>query len=327
MNFPLISVIVPNYNHGKYLGQRLESIFNQTYVNFEVILLDDCSTDNSRDLLSEYVKNSKVSHCVFNDINSGNTFAQWNKGIALAQGEYIWIAESDDFCELNFLEELIKPLLKDSDIVLAYCQSNRVDENGILRGNWINQTSDLDNDLFLKDFTLEGNEFVENFLIYRNVIPNASAVLFRKVAVLELGYLDVSKSFKYTGDWLFYLKLIVNKKISFVPSSLNNFRFHSESVISSRFDAESVKTRMAINLEIRNNFNDFLAHRKPKNLSEIVKLNNTICRQNKCRIALVNISNDDKIVGFIQLIGVFDIFLLRFNFIKNRVLKFMKVFL
>jgi glycosyltransferase involved in cell wall biosynthesis len=74
--------------------------------------LDDCSTDKSQEILLEYADNPKVSHCVFNKINSGNTFIQWNKGTALAKGDYIWIAESDDFCELNFLEELIQPLIK-----------------------------------------------------------------------------------------------------------------------------------------------------------------------------------------------------------------------
>jgi glycosyltransferase involved in cell wall biosynthesis len=177
---PLISIIIPNYNHFNYLVQRLESVFNQTYTNFEVILLDDCSTDNSRAILLEYATNPKVSHCVFNEINSGNTFVQWNKGLSLAKGEYIWVAETDDFCELNFLEELIKPLIADKDIVLSYCQSNRVDENGVVTGTWLNHTEDLDVELFTTDFCMEGNEFVERFLIYKNVIPNASAVLIRQ---------------------------------------------------------------------------------------------------------------------------------------------------
>ena len=58
---PLISVIIPNYNHSKYLEQRLESVFNQTYTNFEVILLDDCSTDASREILERFAKHEKVS--------------------------------------------------------------------------------------------------------------------------------------------------------------------------------------------------------------------------------------------------------------------------
>jgi glycosyltransferase involved in cell wall biosynthesis len=320
-NLPLISVIVPNYNHEKYLKERLDSIFNQTYPNFEVILLDDCSTDNSRTIISEYANDERVSYCFFNGINTGNTFLQWNKGIELAKGDFIWIAESDDFCDSNFLEEVCKPLIENEEVVLSYCQSNRVDENGIVTGNWLDQTNDLDKDLFLRDFVFDGNEFIENFLIYRNVIPNASAVIFRKKDVLELGYLDVYKSFKYTGDWLFYLKLIVNKKISFVSPSLNNFRFHSESVISLGFNAESIKSRLAINLEIRNNLNDYLLQKKPVNLSKITKLNRIICRENKCKIALFNISNNNKIFGFIQLIKVFDIFLLRYNFIRKRIIK------
>ena len=174
----LISVIVPNFNHEKYLAFRLDSIFNQTYSNFEVILLDDCSTDNSRQILSEYARNEKVSHCIFNEINTGNTFKQWAKGIDLAKGELIWIAESDDFCELNFLEEVVKPLLDDKEVVMSYCQSNKVDENNNLTGNWISYTQNIDSqNMFLANFTMQGNLFLEQFLIDRNVIPNVSAVV------------------------------------------------------------------------------------------------------------------------------------------------------
>ncbi|CAN1531922.1 Glyco_tranf_GTA_type domain containing protein [Flavobacteriaceae bacterium] len=74
--------------------------------------MGDFSTDNSRKIISEYASNGKVSHCVYNEINTGNTFIQWNKGIELAKGDFIWIAELDDFCELNFLQELIQPLVK-----------------------------------------------------------------------------------------------------------------------------------------------------------------------------------------------------------------------
>ena len=70
VQFPLVSIIVPNYNHEKYLKQRLDSIFNQTYSNFEVILLDDCSSDSSQTILLEYAKNPKVSYCIFNEFNS-----------------------------------------------------------------------------------------------------------------------------------------------------------------------------------------------------------------------------------------------------------------
>ena len=145
---PLISVIIPNYNHSKYLEQRLESVFNQTYTNFEVILLDDCSTDASREILSRFIKNAKVTHCVFNTKNTGNTFKQWAKGIALAKGDFIWIAESDDFAAPTFIERMIQPLIEDEEVVLSYCQSNRVNELGVITGNWKSHTDNLSIDFF-----------------------------------------------------------------------------------------------------------------------------------------------------------------------------------
>ena len=76
---PNVSVIIPNYNHALYLQVRLDSVFNQTYQDFEVIILDDCSTDNSREIIEKYANNPKTSHIIFNDVNSGSTIKQWEK--------------------------------------------------------------------------------------------------------------------------------------------------------------------------------------------------------------------------------------------------------
>ena len=100
---PFVSVIIPNYNHAQYLEQRLDSVFGQTYPNYEVIFLDDCSKDNSLEVINRYKNNPHLSQIVVNETNYGNTFKQWDKGINLAKGEIIWIAESDDYCELTML--------------------------------------------------------------------------------------------------------------------------------------------------------------------------------------------------------------------------------
>ena len=81
MNEPLVSVIVPNYNHAPYLRERIDSILNQTFQDFELILLDDCSPDNSREIINSYKDNPHVSHIVLNEENSGNTFVQWDLGV------------------------------------------------------------------------------------------------------------------------------------------------------------------------------------------------------------------------------------------------------
>lgn len=130
----MVSVIIPNYNHASFLQQRIDTVLAQTYSDFEVILLDDCSTDDSRQVIEQYRHHPKVSGIIYNETNSGNTFQQWEKGIALAKGEWIWIAESDDYADPGFLATLIHNAAKGEAIVLSYCQSNEVDENNIIPG-------------------------------------------------------------------------------------------------------------------------------------------------------------------------------------------------
>ncbi|MDR1783951.1 MAG: glycosyltransferase, partial [Dysgonamonadaceae bacterium] len=98
-----VSVILPNYNHARFLEQRIQSIVDQTFQEFELIILDDCSTDDSRGIIENYRDNPKVSQIIYNEQNSGSTFKQWIKGINAAKGEYIWLAESDDWAENDFL--------------------------------------------------------------------------------------------------------------------------------------------------------------------------------------------------------------------------------
>lgn len=104
----MVSVILPNYNHVVYLKERIESILNQTYQNFELILLDDCSADNSCDILNAYKEHPKVSALMLNEKNTGNTFLQWDRGIRLAKGKYVWIAESDDTADIHFWRQQLR---------------------------------------------------------------------------------------------------------------------------------------------------------------------------------------------------------------------------
>lgn len=325
-NLPLVSVIVPNYNHYNYLEQRLESVFNQTYSNFEVILLDDCSTDKSQEILLEYAKNPRVSHCIFNAINSGNTFVQWNKGIELAKGDYIWIAESDDFCDLHFLEELIQPVLEDPEIKLVYCQSNRVDEMGKITGSWLNHTDNLDDTLFLKSFVMDGNTFIERFLIHKNVIPNASAVVLRKEGMIQLGALDLDPDLRYCADWLLYLKLIANHKMAFIPECLNNFRYHEKSVIANSVKTENTRSIILRVIKMRIKLISFILKEKPNNLLSIIKTNKEIIKKLKYERALYYIRNNQINKGRLQIISVADIFIKNYNLKKKIKMKLNKIF-
>lgn len=325
IGFPLISVIVPNYNHEKFLVQRLECIFNQTYSNFEVILLDDCSSDKSQEILLKYAKNPKVSHCVFNDTNSGNTFVQWNKGIELAKGDYIWIAESDDFCEMHFLEELIPPFLEDGEVALSYCQSNRVDENGLVIGNWKTHTDNLDSDLFSEDFVLEGNLFIEKYLIYKNVIPNASALVIRKEVLSVLGAINTDNELRYCGDWLLYFKIALNQKIAFSSQNLNNFRCHTKSVISLASRNESRIKIIDIDFLMRSKMISFLKSQKVNNSTAILENNRQIINELKYEKGFLYIRNKEILKGLVVLFRIFGFFVKKYKFKKNIELKLKKL--
>lgn len=314
---PLISVILPNYNHAKFLEKRLESIFNQTYYNFEVILLDDCSTDNSKDILVKYSKNDHVKHCIFNEINSGNTFVQWKKGIQLAKGKFIWIAESDDFCDPFFLESAIKPLLLNDQITLSYCQSNKVDINDKIIGNWKTYTDDLDTKQFAENFVMEGNLFIEKYLIKKNVIPNASAVLFRKDNLEISDQLINTPALRYCGDWVIYLQVIINQEISFLAESINNFRYHDNSVIARISKSQKQISLIDIDLQMRKAIVNYLHPIPVVNKKQIFEKNKKIIELLKYEKALILFNNKKKWKAILILIGIFDVFVKKYPFYKR----------
>lgn len=225
---PKVSIIIPNYNHEHFLPQRLKSVYEQTYENFEVILLDDCSSDDSSKILQQYASHPKTSHIVFNEKNSGSPFAQWEKGIGLAGGEYIWIAESDDFCEIDFLEKLIPLFSKKENIGLVYSRSDNVDENGNFYDHF--WPDNLAAQRWKSSYYNEGKNEIRNFLKFRNTIPNASACIFRKQ---EFDF-TIIKTMFYSGDWLFWVTILLTSNISFCSEVLNHFRFHDKTTRSQK---------------------------------------------------------------------------------------------
>ncbi|SFN33084.1 glycosyltransferase family 2 protein [Salegentibacter flavus] len=224
----MISIIIPIYNHAAFLKQRLESIFNQTYQNFEVILLDDTSTDGSVAILREYANHPKVSHFIVNEKNSGSPFKQWKRGMDLAKGEYIWIAESDDYCEVEFLEKVFQCIeMSGKKFGIVYTQSIDVDENGKQLYNRLSYTSNFEPNIWEFDFTLSGKEFVAKYLKTKNVLPNASAVVFKRSLVKDSIFSTKMLNMKMCGDWWFWFQIVQNTNVGFLAQNLNYFRIHS----------------------------------------------------------------------------------------------------
>lgn len=222
-----VSVIVPNYNHAPYLKRRLDSIYGQTYRNFEVILLDDCSTDESQNILCEYANRYKeITTVVFNSINSGGVFNQWHKGISLAHGDLIWIAESDDYCDITHLSELIR-FFKNEAVMLSFCRSDFV------KGD--DGTKMWTSEEFLADTKLDiwGNEFIRSahWVVnhawgMKNIIPNVSSAIFRHPGAIPIMSDKSWRNMRLCGDWIFYLHLIRGGLVAYSPRTTNYYRQH-----------------------------------------------------------------------------------------------------
>jgi glycosyltransferase involved in cell wall biosynthesis len=224
-----VSVIVPNYNHAPYLEERLRSIFAQTDPPHEILFLDDASSDESVAVARRLAVESPAPfHMILNETNSGSTFRQWLKGIDLASGDLVWIAESDDACRPAFLERLV-PEFFDPTVTLAYCQSASIGPDGQKHADdylWL--TNEISLTHWRHPYSVPGLDEVELALSQRNTIPNASAMLFRKRASLacraDLEWMRLA------GDWLFYATQIHGGRISFVPEALNSHRHHERTV-------------------------------------------------------------------------------------------------
>ncbi len=224
---PTVSVIIPNYNHARYLRQRLESVLGQTYQDFEVILLDDCSTDESQSILREYAADPRV-RMEFNEKNSGSTFKQWNKGVRLARGEYVWIAESDDYSDARFLERLVAVLETEPKSTFVYCRSWRIDGDERPCGFVDPEFPDDIRHRWSADYCADGSTECRNYMIHCNTVPNASAVLFRKAVYERVGGAD--ESLRLCGDWKLWASMTMGERISYVADPLNYYRFHDTSV-------------------------------------------------------------------------------------------------
>ena len=223
---PKVSIIIPNFNHARYLEQRLRSVLDQTYSAFEVLFLDDASTDNSLEVLAQFESDPRL-RTYHNETNSGSPYIQWNRGVSLAQGEYVWIAESDDYAAPALLERLVSVLDAHPEVGLAYCQSQRVAEDGAPMGLALDLVQDLGPEHWGRDFVRSGRDECAEYLVARNTIPNASAVVFRRAIYTAAGAVD--ETMRLAGDWLHYARMLKISDIAFVAEPLNHFRAHPAS--------------------------------------------------------------------------------------------------
>ncbi len=218
---PKVSVIITSYNHERYLQKRIETVLAQTFHDYSISIYDDCSTDNSREIIEQYRGNPKIERIIYNEANRG-LYRQWEKAIAEAAGEWIWIAQSDDYCEPDFLACLVGLAEQDAGSGIVFCGSRWVDDNGV-------EGKDLS--LYHESFLRPGVDEIKQKLAMQCSVQNASSAILRTGLAKE-AIKGISR-YRACGDWIFYERILYHSSITYTAKKLNYFRWYHHNVSGS----------------------------------------------------------------------------------------------
>jgi glycosyltransferase involved in cell wall biosynthesis len=230
-----VSAAIPSCNYARYLPGRLASVFAQTHPVREVLFLDDASTDDSvavaRSLAEDWQRDLAI---VENPVRSGSPFGQWARAVALARGEFLWIAEADDQADPALLARLAAAARTAPDIVLAACDSRSIDAEGApVWPSYQEYYAASGAEALGADLVLPAREFARRFLAERNLLLNVSGLLWRRAALAaaldRIG--DELMAWSVAGDWRVALEVLAESDghVAWVAAPLNVHRRHPRS--------------------------------------------------------------------------------------------------
>jgi len=203
----LVSVIIPTYNRGALIRETIQSVVNQTYKSIEVLVIDDGSTDNTREIV-EYINDSRIKYCWFE--NSGLPAVARNRGLRIARGEYIAFQDSDDLWVLDKLQKQIDYLEKHRDIFLLYSQ-HYIQKDGELIG--------------VSPLTLKAGYIFHELYCSYNFIPIITVVM-RNRGLANQYFNDEDKRLRAIEDYDLWLTIARSEKIGYIKEPLAIYRVH-----------------------------------------------------------------------------------------------------
>lgn len=229
-NHHKVSVIMPVYNSEKYLRGSIQSVVEQTYANFELILVNDESTDSSSQICYEYqLYDSRIR--VIN-IQHGGTSRARNIGLKEALGMYITFLDSDDRWEPTFLEELITILDKKPDVNFVYSGSDELDKNGNVINIQDNYKIGKFNIYIYRSGELRFPFNMDSFMIKRDLIDRYN--------------IEFPEDCKISEDICFFLKILCVVPAYYVPKILTHYCRHDDSATTSSWSAERWESTVMI---------------------------------------------------------------------------------
>ena len=220
-----VSAIVPNFNHARFLEERLQSIANQSHKPSEIIILDDASSDDSRAVIEGITSSLDIPVTTsFNDTPSGNVFKQWRKGLSLASGDLIWICESDDFSDEAFLRHIIRNF-NDPSVNLAFGRIQFADEGGE-PNPWLDEYREqAEANGWSAPRVEHAYEWFRGAFGYANVIPNVGGCVFRRQDFSAKVWQEAER-YSVCGDWYLYMHIANAGRIAYEPQAISYFRQH-----------------------------------------------------------------------------------------------------
>lgn len=215
--YPLVSVLIPNYNYGHYLNQCLESVLNQTYPNYEVIFRDNDSTDNSYEIAMSYYEKFKEKGIYYSAIKNKNNVGSFSNSclcIRESEADFIIYLSSDDYLEPTFLEKCMEVMLSNTNIGMVMTHRNEVDNNGNMR---------IEPPFYNKSCIVDGEAQAAVFMMAGIAVP--SQVIYRKSILVRIQ--PFMLSFQVAGDWYQNFLVACFSDVGYIKEPLCNYRVHS----------------------------------------------------------------------------------------------------
>lgn len=199
MFYNMVSIITPTYNCGNFIAKTIESVLSQTYSNWEMIIVDDCSTDNTKEIVSRYSDKRIQYHCL--ERNNGAAVAR-NEALRLAKGRFIAFLDSDDLWTPEKLERQIK-FMRDNDYSFSFHGYEEIDEEDLPTG-----------------VSVRGKKHIGRFGMYCCCWPGCLTVMYdaEKIGLVEI------ENLRKNNDFAMWLKIIKKTKCHYLDESLAFYR-------------------------------------------------------------------------------------------------------
>ncbi len=220
-----ISIVTASYNYADLISQTIDSVINQTYSNWELIIVDDGSSDNSREIIAQYcVKDSRIKLYTHEKNQNKGLCETVRLGCQYAQGEYVAFLESDDLWTENYLAEKIKVIEKNPDISLIF---NSVELFGDAESRKRHDEYFIFQKFFLKDKKYPANLF--KYFLFMNIIPTFSCVMVKNSVFSTLKF---NAPFQPHLDQYLWMQIAYNNDVYYLDLPLTQWRIHKQSFIA-----------------------------------------------------------------------------------------------